>query len=255
MNLGLNAFRFNAASAASKALRKIEETTKFKQPMIGADRYNEALLESKLENDGRFFVGLASVLEESDRAAYIEKLGVLLEATADIFKEVDMKPRTCSRAVDTQTLTESAIDGIYSKNFTDAVSSNFSQPLFEGTLLEDNKEDAKLLMESVVAVGVPENFNSELYLKYALFENTLFENAMKITFPETLLERTENYISLQDEEYFEVFTKNARSLLATIEESTHSMVEYVAPSLFAEASGIDINEVKEFAGISRVLKR
>lgn len=255
MNLGLNQFRFDAANAASKSLKLLEESSKFAQPTIGADRYNELLLESKLSNDARFFASLSSALEESDKDMYFKNLEVLLEATMDIYKEVDMKPRTCSRAVDTQVLTENVIAGIYSKNFTEAVNKDYAQPLFEGTLLQDYKNESKLLMESAVLAGVTEGLNSELFLKYALFENTLVKNCQKIIFPETLMERTENYIGLQDEEYFEVFTKNARTLNELITESIVSMVSAIAPKLFEESTGIDIKEVKIFAGISKALNK
>ena len=113
-----NKFLFEAATAGSKSLKILQESTKYTQPTIGADTYNDSALEAKLENDGRFFVGLTSVLEESAKEAYFGKLEILLEATQDIFKEVNMKPRTCSQAVDTQELTESTISEIYSKNFT-----------------------------------------------------------------------------------------------------------------------------------------
>lgn len=253
MNLGLNTLKFAAATAGAKSLKKLEESSKFKQPTIGADRFNNELLESKLENDARFFAGMTSILEESEKESYFASLGVLLEATMDIYKEVDMKPRTCSRAVDTQVLTESTISEIYSKNFTDSVNKDYGLPLFEGTLLTSYKAESKLLMESAVEAGVTDNLNSELFLKYSLFENTLVQNMNKIIFPETLEERTNNYIANQDEEYFEVFTKNARSLKETITESIISMVSTIAPKLFEESTGIELALVKPFAGISKAL--
>ena len=69
------------------------------------------------------------------------------------------------------------------------------------------------------------------------------------------MERTEHYISQQDEEYFEVFTKNARTLKDTITESIISMVSSIAPKLFEESTGIDIKEVQIFAGISKALNK
>mgnify|MGYP003572498275 CR=1 FL=1 len=253
MNHGLNQFKFDAIAKATAAKKAIEESTKFAQPTIGADRYNDLLLESKLENDARFIVGMSTMLEEAQVDAFYKELETLLESTGDLYKEVDMKPRTCSRAVDTQELTESTISEIYSKNFTQSINKDFAQPLMEGTLLADYKDEAALLMESAIAADVTADMDSELYLKYSIFENTLHKNLEKIILPETLLERTENYIEAQDKEYFEVFTKNAGTLLGTIEESISAIVTMIAPKLFEESTGVA--GTANFAGISAILRQ
>ncbi len=252
--ISTNKFMFDAATAGTRSLKLIEESTKYTQPTIGADTFNDEKLVLKLENDGRFFAGLTTVLEESQIEKYYEHLGLLLEATQDIFKEVNMKPRTCSQAVDTQELTESTIDGIYSKNFTDAVNKDYSLPLFEGTLLEVYKDEARLLTEAAIAAGVTGEVDNELFLKYALFENTLVQNCKNIILPEVLEERTDNFISQQDEEYFEVFTKNALSLKNEINENIISIVSMIAPKLFEESTGLKDSGVDKFAGISAALK-
>jgi len=251
----INEFKFGAIHAATKALKALEESSKFTQPLIGADRYNEALLESKLENDAMFFKGLSSVLEESQVEKYFTSLGTLLEATMDIYKEVDMKPRTCSRTIDTQVLTESVIQEIYSKNFTQAINKDYAKPLFEGTLLFDHKKESKLLLESAITSDVIGDIDSELFLKYALFENALVANCTKIIFPETLLERTENYINNQDAEYFEIFTKNAKGLKETITESIEVMVSMIGPKLFQESTGIELESITKYAGISKIINK
>lgn len=247
-------FIFEAASAGRKAKTLIEESAKIAQPKIGADQFNESALETKLSADGKFLLSLGDVLEESEQATYFENLSVLLEATQNLFVEVDMKPRTCSHAVDTQELTESVIQGIYTKNFTDAINKDFALPLFEGTLLQDNKTEAKLLTEAAVNAGLTSEIDTELFLKYALFENALFENAYKMILPEVLEERTNIFIESQDAEYFEIFTKNAGALVETIQESTRSLVAMVAPKLFEESAGLKDSGCLKFAGISAALK-
>jgi len=254
MNLGTNEFMFNAANAGRKSLDLLEESAKYKQPTIGADTFNETILESKMTSDATFLAGLGKVLEEGEIEAYISELGLLLEATGELYKEVDMKPRTCSNAVDTQELTESTINEIYSKNFTDAINKDFALPLFEGTLLEMYSSEAKLLTEASIASGLSKEIDSELFLKYALFENTLVQNTFKLILPEVLEERTDSFITLQDEEYFEVFTKNARVLKEQIEESCQKMVSMIAPKLFEESTGIEDSGVEKFAGISAAIK-
>jgi len=87
-------FIFEATNVASKSLKVLEEGSKIKQPTIGADIFSENSLESKLENDGKFFMGLTKLLNESESEKYFETLSVLLESTQDIFIEVNMKPRT-----------------------------------------------------------------------------------------------------------------------------------------------------------------
>ena len=253
MNLGTKQFMFAAANAGRKSLDLLEESTKYDQPIVGADVFNADKLEAKLENDGRFFAELTSVLEESEKEVYFEKLGLLLESTMGIFKEVNMKPRTCSQAVDTQELTESTISEIYSKNFTDAVNKDFALPLFEGTLLEVYKPEARLLTEAAIAAGVTSEVDTELFLKYALFENTLVQNCKHIILPEVLEERTDAFINQQDAEYFEVFTKNAKVLKDEIQESIVAMVSMVAPKLFEESTGLKESGCEKFAGISRAL--
>lgn len=251
--ISTNKFLFEAATAGSKSLKLLEESTRYTQPKIGADVFNDAALESKLENDGRFFAGLTSVLEESATEKYFTHLGLLLEATQDIFKEVNMKPRTCSQAVDTQVLTESTIDGIYSKNFTDSVNRDYALPLFEGTLLDMYKSEARLLTEASIAAGLTGEVDTELFLKYALFENTLVQNCKHIILPTVLEERTDNFIDQQDAEYFDVFTKNAKALKGEITENVIALVSMVAPKLFEESTGMTDSGVEKFAGISKAL--
>jgi len=253
MNLGTNQFMFEAANAGRKSLDLLEESTKYDQPVVGADVFNASKLELKLESDGRFFADLTSVLEESEKEVYFEKLETLLEATVGIFKEVNMKPRTCSQAVDTQELTESTISEIYSKNFTDAVNKDYSLPLFEGTLLDMYKSEARLLTEAAVKADMTSEMDTELFLKYALFENTLVQNCKRIILPEVLEERTDAFINQQDEEYFEVFTNNAKALKEEIQESIISMVSMIAPKLFEESTSLKNSGCEKFAGISRAL--
>ena len=247
-------FIFEATTAARKSLEILEESNKYKQPTVGADQFNETALETKLSADGKFLLSLGDSLEESEQCKYFDQLSILLEGTQDLFIEVNMKPRTCSHAVDTQELTESVTQEIYSKNFTDAVNKNFALPLFEGTLLQDHKAEAKLLTEAAVAADLTKEMNTELFLKYALFENALFENTYKMILPEALEERTSAFINAQDKEYFEVFDKNAKALLEVIQESTRTMVSMIAPKLFEESAGLKESGCAKFAGISAALK-
>lgn len=248
-------FIFEATSVASQSLQLLEESNKIEQPVIGADIFEENALEAKLTNDGRFLLSLNETLEESEKEKYFKTLSVLLEATQDLFIEVNMKPRTISQAVDTQELTESVIQEIYSKNFTDAITSQFSLPLFEGTLLQDHKDNARLLTEASIAANITKEIDNELFLKYALFENTLVQNTYNILIPEVIEERTNSFIATQDDEYFKIFDKNAKSLKETIYENVTVLVSMVAPKLFEESADLKDSGCKQFAGISRAVKQ
>lgn len=246
-------FKFDMANKAEKALKQIEESTRYSQPVVGADRYNELLLESKLEKDAKFLMTFSSLLNESQMPEFMGNLQILLEATKDIFREVDMKPRTCSRAIDTQELTESAIINLYNKYLTENINKNYSLPLFEGTLLETHKKESRLLMESALASNLTASIDNELFLKYSLFENAMVNNCIKIILPDTLEERADLYIKNQTPEYFDIFSRNAKTLKNEILETTINIVSMIAPKLFEESAGLKNSGVQSFAGISRAL--
>lgn len=247
-------FIFEASQTASQSLQLIEESNALAQPTIGADFFEEAALENKLTHDGKFLLSLNSVLEESQQEIYFEKLGLLLEATQDLFIEINAKPRTISHAVDTQELTENVSQEIYAKNFTEAMHNKFSLPLFEGTLLQDYKDKARLLTESVIASNLTADIDNELFIKYSLFENTLVENTFSIIIPQVIEEKLDLFIGQQDDEYFNIFEKNAQALKETIYENIQDMVSMIAPKLFEESAGLKDSGCEKFAGISKALK-
>ncbi len=251
-------FAMDAQAAANKSLKYLQESGKLAQPKIGADTYNGLLMESKLEKDATFLVTMGKDLDDSKKELFYENLGLLMEATKSLFEEVNMKPRTCSRAIDGDEITENVQNELYAKHITDAVNKDFTKPLFEGTLLQDNKDNAKLLMEASISAGLDQSIDSEVFLKYAIFENTIVGNIKKILLPETLEERTATFIGVQDKNYFEIFENSADVLLERIEESSLVIGSLVAPALFVgsleESSEIKLSDVASFAGISKAIK-
>ncbi len=248
----MNKLIFTAAAAGKKALDLIEENQKLVQPTIGADTFNVQALEDKLTNDANFLVGLGKSLNESDSIEYFKTLETILENTSSLYKEVDMKPRTISQAVDTQELTESITMEIYSKNFTESINSEYGLPLLEGKLLEKYPSETRLLTEAAVASGLSKEMDTEKFLKYALFENTLVKNTFHLLVPKILEERADTFIKTQTPEYFEVFDKNALTLKNNIEESCIKLSSLIGPKLFEESTGVDNCTI--FAGISSALK-
>ena len=248
---------FKAHEAAEHSRKLIEENGSLQHARVGAEAFNKEFMESKLESDATFLFGLGKSLNESDMTSFTESLEMLLENTNKLFKEVDMKPRTCSGAIDNQELNESTVQEIYAKNLTSNMTAEFTQPLFEGTLLEDNKENSKLLMESIIKSGMAKEVDAELFLKYALFENSLVANIRKIALPEVLEERTKTYIGVQDHSYFELFDENAQTLLDNIEESSLQLGSVIAPHLFIKGlqeSSTQLADVQAYAGASKLLR-
>ncbi len=253
-----NKFAMSAGKSAGKALKYIQESGSLIQPTIGADRYNSILMEDKLEKDASFLVSLSEQLEESTKDLFFKDLEILLENTKLLFEEVNMKPRTCSRQIDSGEITESVQLGLYEKHMTDSITKDFTQPLFEGTLIQDNNDNVKLLMEASISANLTGEIDNELFLKYAIFENTICANIKDIVLPKILEERTATFIGVQEKEYFEIFENSADKLLSKIEESSTSIGSKIAPALFIggleEGTDITIDSILKFAGISAAIK-
>jgi len=249
-----NNLAFAAEKASASSIKIIEEASSLIQPTIGSAHYSASSMESKLTHDASFFMKLADNLEESSRLSYVNNLTLFLEATDSLFKEVDAKGRTCSIAVDNQTLTESTSLEIYSKNLTKSINKDFSTPLFEGTLISNNKQEAKLLLESIISTKLDNDLDSDVFIKYALFENTLAKNLVQMAIPNEIMENVNSFINVQNKEYFEIFEENALVLKEKISNSSVDLAAAIAPKLFEEASGLT-GQVNKFAGISKVLQK
>lgn len=244
-------FTFDIVNQSKKALKKLEESKRYVQPTIGADRYNDMLLESKLNHDANFFMHLGSSATDSNK--YLKDLHIFLESVADLYKEVDMKPRTCSVLVDTKELNENSVLDIYSKQFSERINKQFTKPLFEGTLIPTYNKESKLLMESAIVSDALNDIESESFLKYAIFENIMIDTIVNTVIPEALMERTDHYIGQQNDEYFELFTKNAKNLKETIYESAYNIASNISPTLFENGIGQELN-TQNYAGISKALR-
>ena len=249
-----NTLGFDAITSANAASKLIQESSELKE-LNKIDSFSASLMENKLESDATFLFGMSSSLEESAKEEYFKNLQFLLENTESLFKEVDMKPRTVSMAIDSQELNESTIQDIYGKNLTKSITKDFSQPLEEGKLLKDNKETSKLLLESAIKTGQADNIDAELFLKYSLFETTIVNNIKNVALPEELLERTEKFLSVQDASYFDIFDENASVLLKNIEEAAICLGSAIAPQLFVEGlnSTVDVKDIITYQGSSRII--
>ncbi len=244
---------FKASTAASKAKQLIEENEFLKKPLIGAEMYNEDSMINKMEKDASFLNSL--ILEGSENGH--SNLELLVESTYKLFKEVDLKPRMYSTAADLQELTESETHDLYGKILSTRINNSYSIPLSQGHLLEENKDVSKQILESALQGGVTD-IDAELFVKYAIFENTLLKEIKNISIPEELNEHVNIFISAQSADYFKTFEENAQVLFDNIEEASHKLVEEIAPNLFikslTENSEISLETINGFVGASRLVK-
>jgi len=245
-----------ATSQARIAKHLIEENKKMVKSAIGANIYNDSIMESKLENDALFLSTLIQESTEEDKELYFKHLGILLETTSNFFKEVDLKPRQYSNALNTsKEITESSVLSIYVKAFSDTINKEFAQPLTEGHLISDNEDSAKLILESTLNAGLASDVDAETFIKYALFENTLSQNIKRVMVPEELNESINRFINNQEESYFELFEENAVELIKIIEENAMVLSGIIAPKLFVESSDTDISidQIKKYQHASALL--
>jgi len=247
-----NQLGFDVQSAANKTKKLLEEASSLQKTNLVGDRFNQELFESKVENDASFFIKMINNLEENTKVSTLGKLQPLFENVKEILQEVNLKPRSCSAAIDNQVLNENTILNIYSKYLTENITKQYSQPLFEGTLLTENADYSKILMESLIINKLSDKVNVEHFTKYALFENTLYENMHSMIFPGNIKKEINNFINIQESSYFEMFDRNVKVLVQENEEILGSIVSNLAPMLFEEATGINCNQ---FKGISKVLRR
>jgi hypothetical protein len=153
-------------------------------------------------------------------------------------------------------LNESTSLDIYSKYLTDKINKDFTKPLFEGTLLETNKEESKKLLESLLITEGTESIDEELFLKYAIFENSLMDGVLDIVLSKETRSKIDTYISLQESEYFKIFDRNAQVVLDELVECARVYSSLVGPTIFEESlQSQEKVDVKEFAGISKAFKK
>ena len=254
----LNSLKFKAHKKAQRSMKLLEESERLDY-IKSNERYSDQILENKLIKDIGFFKEIGErYIQESHSEQYGSKLKALLENVEGIYKEVNVKPYLVSAALNENTigkvrlnqkqLTENEIFKIYSNYLEKNIRNSFSKPLFEGTLLNDYKKDIKSLMEAVVITESASEIgeNTELFTKYAIFEKLIYESIMDIMFPGNTKEKIELFENTQNQEYFEVFEKNIRTMRKELQENCLDLASMIAPTMFAnsvESAGIpDMNQ-------------
>ena len=250
-----NNFALNMHATAQKTLKKLEESQKLTPSIVGAHTYSQAIFENKTLSDAKFLLSLGESLPEDKKELLFESITNVYERADELLQEVNARPRFVSIALQNE-LTESTTQNIYASYLTNKINKEFTKPLFEGTLLQDYKDDSKLLMESIIETGSTEDVNVELFLKYAIFENSLAQGLMDIALSVETQGQINKFIELQESEYFKIFDRNAKVVLEELQESCKVLASVLAPSIFEESlQSEDKVDVSSYAGISKVFKK
>lgn len=256
----MNNFAFHAHAASQRTLKKLEESKKLvTKGAAGSNIYSAALFESKTLSDAKFLLSLGQgLLEESKQDVLLESIQNVYEKADELLQEVNMKPRMVSPALNPigDELNESTSHRIYSDYLTCKINKDFTKPLFEGTLLETNKEESKFLMNQLVMLEESENVDPELFLKYAIFENSLSDSLMDIVLSNETRSKIDTFLSIQENSYFKIFDRNAKVVLEELQESVKELASLIAPSIFEESLKAETKvDVSAFAGISKAFTK
>lgn len=252
---------FHAHSVAQKTLKKIEESKKLvTKGNAGANIYSSSLFESKTISDAKYLLSLGQgLLEESKQELLFENIQKVYEKADELLQEVNMKPRMVSSSLNQigcDELNENTMIRIYSDYLTNKINKDFTKPLFEGTLLETNKEESKFLMNQLVMLEESENVDPELFLKYAIFENSLADSLMDIVLSNETRGKINTFLTIQESSYFKIFDRNAKVVLEELQESVKELASLIAPSIFEESLKTeDKVDVSAFAGISKAFTK
>lgn len=248
---------FNMHAAAQQTLKKLEEGRSLAPTKIEANTFSDTLFESKTLSDATFLINLGKEIgcNSETQELLFESVQLIYERAEELLQTVNMRPRMVSVSLQGE-LNESTSLDIYSKYLTDKINKDFTKPLFEGTLLETNKEESKKLLESLLITEGTESIDEELFLKYAIFENSLMDGVLDIVLSKETRSKIDTYISLQESEYFKIFDRNAQVVLDDLVECARVYSSLVGPTIFEESlQSQEKVDVKEFAGISKAFKK
>ena len=254
----INSLTFAAHSAAQRTLKKIEESKSLApKGLADSNVYSERLFESKCESDMKYLASLGrGLLEESKLETFYENLSLVYTKADELLQEVNMRPRMVSAALSDE-INESTSEKIYSDYLTVKINKDFAKPLFEGTLLETNKEESKVLMTQLVQLEESENVDVEAMLKYAIFENSMADCLMDIVLSHETRGKINTFMNIQESEYFKIFDRNAKVVLTELQESVKELASLVAPKIFEESLKLADGkiDVSDFAGISKAFSK
>jgi hypothetical protein len=237
------AFKNEIMKKTSKALKSLQESKTIKSSSTNST-YREFLIENKMLHDGNFLVSLGKkYLQPSNETGYQEFYSIIAESITIYNKlcmETDIQPKLISPALNyDKALTESTKLEIYKEHFITALNKNYSQPLLEGKLLTIHEKETKLLLESAAIAGEL-NIDMDMFIKYALFESTLYDTLSNILIPEFTRKEISSFIGAQSPEYFEMFNENATVLFKQLNENIQKLTIAIGPMMFNEANGISL---------------
>jgi hypothetical protein len=176
----------------------------------------------------------------------------VLKDVIELYQETNTKPRFINPALNKTYMTEDEIIKIYNRHFKQFLQENYLKPLIKQELqeAEEIKKFTRFLAENNV------NVNMEDVITYLPFEKTIKEFLEHVLIPETSMKKIEIFMESQAPEYFEIFDKNAKVLLESIEDKIMRIASVLAPFLFEKTVDADMSvNPTQFAGLSIVCKK
>jgi len=235
-----------------------EKTEKRKAELI-TENYSRNIFTEKAQKDLIYFKTLFENAfegqpEEFQKLKYkiIDLFENVLKDVIELYQETNTKPRYISPTLNKVYMTEDEIIKVYNRHFKQFLQENYLKPLFNQELqeAEEIKKFTRFLAENNVKV------NMEDVITYLPFEKAIKEFLEHVLIPETSMKKINIFMESQAPEYFEIFDKNAKVLLESIEDKIMRIASVLAPFLFDKTVDADMSvKPTQFAGLSLVCKK
>jgi len=235
-----------------------EKAEKRKAELI-TENYSRNIFTEKAQKDLIYFKTLFENAFEGQpkelqklKHEIIDLFESVLKDVIELYQETNTKPRYISPTLNKVYMTEDEIIKVYNRHFKHFLQENYLKPLFNQELqeAEEIKKFTRFLAENNV------NVNMEDVITYLPFEKAIKEFLEHVLIPETSMKKINIFMESQAPEYFEIFDRNAKVLLESIEDKIMRIASVLAPFLFEKTVDADMSvKPTQFAGLSLVCKK
>ena len=242
----------------NKIYSKLAKTNKIieEQKELVKESFNKNVFVLKTERDLQFFKDLIETtfadMPRIKEEMYNKIKEILVEAI-ELYKETNTKPRFINPNLVRQDLTENEIINIYKKNFKNYLEKNYLKKIKSNQLEENEINEIKQFTKFLVENNY--NVNLDEIMVYYPFEKALASFFESIIIPDLSKRKIQLFMESQHPDYFELFDKNAKTLMESIEEKIAKIASMLAPFLFKDIVDADIEKPEKYAGISIVCKK
>ena len=154
-------------------------------------------------------------------------------------------------------MTENEINEQFYNAFRDKVNKKFIDPLEKGKLLSIHENDVGKIISLIVKSDT--DLDPEISKKYGIFEKTISESLKDIVLPRDTILNMKSYAEGVDNEYFNIFDRNIKTVKAEFNEAIDILVKNLALKIFKCAikfadnkSSNDFN-LDDYKGISTLI--